>query len=258
MTHRGWILPQRTTTSTKYFQRIQANDLRCLPSANNTVSKMVSLWFSMTMSPENMTTALLSQIFGLSVNNSVIASVFASAFGCVIPAFTAPLCPPAGLRQIVVASYAFGIWRFTICGLLNIIVNIGFDTISCIVDGQFISAVSGGAVTIVAKIVLRCVLSYVLSVFGFKVIHRYKLLAWAIVLILICVNFGQSAKFFSKTPAQSSVPGLDLTGASLSFFAVVIGVTTAWCSMFGNTTFIIPLKLASDSRSHCHGWNLSF
>lgn len=195
---------------------------------------MLFLWFSMCISPGNMTTGLLGPLFGISVNNSVIISVFASAIGCIIPAFTATLCPPAGLRQIAVSRYAFGIWGSKFCGLLNIVVNIGFGTIACIVAGQLISAVSGGTVSIVVGIVILCALSYILSVFGFKVIHRYEQVAWALILVLICVNFGQSAKYFSATPAQSTVSGLDLTGSSLSYFAIVIGVTTAWCSIAGD------------------------
>lgn len=205
---------------------------------------MLFLWFSMLISPGNMTTGLLGPLFGLSVNNSIIITIFASAIGCIIPAFTATLCPPAGLRQIAVSRYAFGIWGSKFCGLLNVIVNVGFGTISCIVAGQLISAVSGGAVTIVAGIVLLCVLSFILSVFGFRVIHRYEQVAWAIILILICVNYGQSAKFFSKTPAQSSVSGLDLRGASLSYFAVIIGVTTAWCSMAGDYYVHYPANIS--------------
>jgi purine-cytosine permease-like protein len=188
----------------------------------------------MLISPGNMTTGLLGPIFGLSVNDSIIISVFGTALGCVVPAFTATLCPPAGLRQIAVSRYALGIWGSKLCGLLNAVTNVGFGTISCIVAGQLISAVSGGTVSIVVGIVILTVLSYIISVFGFRVIHHYEKVAWALILVLICVNYGQSAKYFSPTPALSPTSGLDRTGAALSYFAVIVGVSSAWCSLAGD------------------------
>jgi purine-cytosine permease-like protein len=204
---------------------------------------MLFLWFSMLISPGNMTTGILGPIFGLSVNESIILSIFAAALGSIIPAFTATLCVPAGLRQIAVARYAFGIWGAKLCGLLNIIVNIGFGTISCIVAGQLISAVSGGTVTIVAGIVILCVVSYI-SVFGFRVIHHYEQVAWMFVLILICVNYGQAAKYFSPTPALSYSSGLDKTGAALTYFAIVFGASAAWASMAGDHYVHYPANIS--------------
>ena len=191
-----------------------------------------------------MTTGILGPLFGLSVNESIILSVFGAALGCIIPAFTATLCPHTGLRQIAVARYSFGIWGSKLCGLLNIIVNVGFGTISCIVAGQLISAVSGGAVTIVAGIIILSVASYIISVFGFRVIHRYEQVAWVLILILICVNYGQAAKYFSPIPALSYTSGLDRRGAALSYFAIIVGVTTAWCSMSGDYYVHYPANIS--------------
>jgi purine-cytosine permease-like protein len=154
--------------------------------------------------------------------------------GSVIPAFTATLCAPTGLRQIAVCRYAFGIWGSKLCGLLNIIVNLGFGTINCIVAGQLITAVSGGHVTKVVGIVILCAGSYIISFFGFRIIHRYEQVAWILILVFICVEYGQSAKYFSPTPGLSYSSGADKTGAALNYFALIFGEAAAWCSMSGD------------------------
>ena len=87
------------------------------------------LWFSMLISPGQITMGILGPTMGLSVIDSVVISVFANILGSVIPSFTATLCPPTGLRQIAVCRYAFGIWGSKFCGFLNAVINVGFGTI---------------------------------------------------------------------------------------------------------------------------------
>ena len=188
----------------------------------------------MLMSPGLITIGILGPIFGLSVNDSIIISVFASCLGSIIPAFTATLCAPTGLRQIAVSRYTYGIWGSKFCGLLNIMVNLGFGTINAVVAGQLISAASGDSVTIVVGIVILCVGSYIISFFGFRLIHRYEQVAWILILVFICIEYGQSAKYFSPTPGLSYTSGLDRTGAALNYFALIFGESAAWCSMSGD------------------------
>jgi purine-cytosine permease-like protein len=195
---------------------------------------MMLMWFSMLMSPGLITMGILGPIFGLSVNTSAILTVFASCIGSVIPAFTATLSAPTGLRQIAVSRYAFGIWGSKFCGLLNIIVNIGFGTVNCIVAGQLISAVSDGSVSVVLGIIIVVVISFIISFFGYHAIHRYDQVAWILIFVFLCVEFGQSAKYFSPTPGLSSVSGLDYTGSCLTYFAIIFGESAAWCSLTGD------------------------
>ncbi|KUJ17252.1 nucleoside transporter [Mollisia scopiformis] len=205
-------------------------DQRQPPSIFN----MIFLWFSMNMTPGLITMGLLGPIFGLSVNVSIVISVFGTAIGAIIPSFTATLCAATGLRQIAVSRYAFGIWGAKFCGLLNILINIGFGTIDCIVAGQLISAVSGGKVTIAVGIVILCVVSFMISLLGFRLIHRYEQVAWILILVLLCVEFGQSAKYFSPTPQLSSSSGKAKIGAALNYFALVFGQVAGWCSLSGD------------------------
>ncbi|KAF2168970.1 hypothetical protein M409DRAFT_36272 [Zasmidium cellare ATCC 36951] len=202
------------------------------------ILNMMLLWFSMLMSPGLITMGMLGPLLGLSVNESIGLSDAATVIGSVIPGFTATLCAPLGLRQIAVSRYAFGIWGAKICGLLNIIVNIGFGTVNCIVAGQLQSAVSGGSLTIVVGIVIVCIGSFLVSFCGFRWIQKYESVAWFLILVFLCVQFGQAARYFSPTPALSSVAGLDRTGAALTYFAIVFGEASAWCSLAGDYYYV--------------------
>ncbi|OBT41009.1 hypothetical protein VE00_08222 [Pseudogymnoascus sp. WSF 3629] len=208
------------------------------------IFNMMFFWFSMLISPGTITMGLLGPIYSLSVNESIIVTVFGSAIGSIIPAFTASLCAPTGLRQIATSRYAFGIWGSKICGFLNILVNLGFGTISCIVAGELISAVSGGKVTIVVGIVILSVTAYIISFFGFRIIHRYEQVAWVIILIFICVEYGQAAKYYSPTPGLSYSSGQDKTGATLSYFALIFGTSAGWCSMSGDYYVHYPADIS--------------
>jgi purine-cytosine permease-like protein len=188
----------------------------------------------MMMSPGLLTLGVLGPEFGLSVNESIWLSVIATATGCIIPAFTATLCAPLGLRQIAASRYAFGIWGAKLCGVLNIITNIGFGTISCIVAGQLLSAVSNGSLTIAVGIVVVVVGACAISFFGFRIVQIYESFAWILIGILLCVQFGQSSKYFTRSPGTSLLSGLDRTGAALTYFAIVFGQSAAWCSISGD------------------------
>ncbi|PYI17227.1 hypothetical protein BO99DRAFT_463720 [Aspergillus violaceofuscus CBS 115571] len=75
---------------------------------------MMFFWFSVLLSPTLIPIGMLGPIFGLSVHTSVILTVFATLLGSSVPAFTATLSPPTGLRQIAVA-------RLMLCGLSGMV-----------------------------------------------------------------------------------------------------------------------------------------
>ena len=188
----------------------------------------------MMMSPGLITMGMLGPQFGLSVTQSIWLSVIATAIGCIVPSFTATLSAPLGLRQIAASRYAFGIWGAKIPGVLNVITNIGYGTISCIVAGQLLSAVSGGSVTTAAGIIVVVAGAFFISFFGFRVVQLYEQYAWTLIGVLLCVQFGQSSKYFTRTPGASPSSGLDRMAAALTYFAIVFGQSAAWCSISGD------------------------
>ncbi|KAH7019709.1 putative NCS family nucleoside transporter [Ilyonectria destructans] len=198
------------------------------------VLNMVFFWFSVLMSPTLIPIGMLGPIFGLSVNTSIILTVFATLIGATIPAFTGTLSPATGLRQIALSRYSLGMWGARLCAVLNVIINIGYATIGSIVGGQLLRAVSGGTLSLAVGIVIVIVVAYVVSFFGYAIIHHYERYAWIVAFVLICALYGQSHKHFSPTPSISFDKGLTYSGSCLSYFAIIFGVCASWCPISGD------------------------
>ncbi|OBT93536.1 hypothetical protein VE01_08294 [Pseudogymnoascus verrucosus] len=203
---------------------------------------MMLFWFSLLCSPVLIQIGMLGPIFGLSVNTSIILTIFATVIGSTIPAFTATLCPPTGLRQIAVARYSLGIWGAKLCSILNIIVNIGYATISSILGGELLRAVSGGSLSLAVGIVIIVIISFVVSFFGIAIIHNYERYAWIFAAILMCVLYGQASKHFTPTPGFNLAVGLDYSGGCLSYFAIIFGVCSSWCPIVGDYYVHYPVN----------------
>ncbi len=54
------------------------------------------------------------------------------------------------------------------------IIMVGYGTISCIIAGQILSAVSNGSMTIVVGIVITALISWTVAVFGMHVFHVFE------------------------------------------------------------------------------------
>ena len=104
--------------------------------------------------------------------------------------------------------------------------------VNLVVVGQILSAVSDFTMSITVGIVIISVVSYVISIFGFKMIHTYEKYSWIVTFILTAVLIGQAAPY-----VDSSVPGLDgdsglgFAGAFLSILAINFSNASGWCSI---------------------------
>lgn len=54
------------------------------------------------------------------------------------------------------------------------VIMVGYGTISCIIAGQILSAVSNGSMTIVVGIVITAFISWAVAVFGMRVFHVFE------------------------------------------------------------------------------------
>lgn len=216
-------LDSKLGIETQGIDRIPEEDKRP-PSIANTFF----LWWSMTLHAGTLPIGLLGPAFGLSLNQSVAGIVVGSFLGALCVAYTGTLGPRLGLRQVACARYSFGFWGAKLCSVLEVVIGGGFTVVNIVVCGQILSAVSDYTMTISVGCVIAVVFSYIVSVFGFAIIHTYEKYAWIPGTILICVLLGQAAPHVSaSTPAEDS--GLALAGAFLSFLALNFSTTSAWC-----------------------------
>lgn len=84
--------------------------------------------------------------------------------------------------------------------------------------------------TIAVGCVIIAVISYVVSVFGFKIIHTYEKYSWIMSFVLMLVLIGQlGGKVDASLPAEDT--GLIMAGSFLSFLAINFSSASGWCSI---------------------------
>ena len=188
------------------------------------------LWWSLTCHVGTIPIGVLGPQFGLSLRQSVAAIVVGTFLGALCTSYTGTLGPKLGLRQIACSRYSFGFWGAKVCSVLNVLVGGGFMVVNTVVVGQILSAVSNYTMTIEAGIIIISVLSYVVSVFGFALIHTFEKYSWIVCFILLCVLYGEVAP-----SVNSSIPSLDhgigSSAAFLSFMAICFSSASGWCSI---------------------------
>jgi len=87
--------------------------------------------------------------------------------------------------------------------------------------GQILSAVSDYTMSLTVGIIIIAILSYVISVFGFKMIHTFEKYSWIVTFILLLVLFGQVAPHVDPTlPGADGSSGLLFAGTFLTILAI--------------------------------------
>ena len=136
------------------------------------------------------------------------------------------------MRAIVTSRYSFGFWGAKLCSVLNVIIGGGFAVVNVVVVGQILSAVSGYTMTISVGCVIIAIISYVVSVFGFALIHTYEKYSWIMSFILMIILIAEVGdKIDPSIPGEDGNSGLGFAGSFLSFLAVNFSSASGWCSI---------------------------
>jgi purine-cytosine permease-like protein len=153
---------------------------RVLPSERHPHSGLADLqvfilWFGANISANNLTTGLFGPlIFHLGFRDSVICAIFGCILGSMSTGYMAMWGPASGNRTMVVLRYFMGYWPSKVPCFLNIVLMVGYITVSFIIAGQILSAVSGGTMTIAVGIVVVAAVCWVVAVFGMFIFHTYE------------------------------------------------------------------------------------
>lgn len=104
--------------------------------------------------------------------------------------------------------------------------------VNVVVVGQMLSAVSDYKMTIAVGCIIIAVLSYIISIFGFAIIHTLEKYLWIMSFILLCILIGEVGdKVDATIPALDPVGGLLNSGSMLSFIALCFSSSSGWCSI---------------------------
>lgn len=172
--------------------------------------------------------ALAIPVFSLGFWDSLAVIVGFNILGVLPVAFFSTLGPKLGLRQMTISRFSFGWNGAKVMALFNVAACIGWSAVNVIVGAQIVTAISGGAVPTWAAILIIAALTTVVSIYGYRYVHRYERFAWmpmaAIFLIVLFAAGGQMHAL--PTPAWTMAH----VAALVSFGGAIFGFATGWSS----------------------------
>jgi NCS1 nucleoside transporter family len=173
--------------------------------------------------------ALAIPIFGLGFWDSVAIIIVFNVLGVLPVAFFSTLGPKLGLRQMTISRFSFGWIGGIIMALFNVGACIGWSVVNVIIGGQLVAALSGGVIPSWAGILILAALTTLVSIFGYRYVHRYERWAWIPMAIIFAIMFFVAAPHFSIVATANTTTAAEIAGI-LSFGGAVFGFATGWSS----------------------------
>lgn len=206
--------------------------------------KVGTLWNSANMVVSSFAIGVLAvPVFNLGFVDSFLTILFVNLLGILPVCFYSTFGPPTGLRQMVLSRFWFGGYAVKLFAVLNVLACIGWSSVNTIVGAQLINTVNPN-VPGYAGIIIIGAGTFLVCLFGYKVVHAYEMYSWIpcfIVFLVVLGEFAQSGAFVN-IPLQV---GSSEAGSVLSFAASVFGFATGWTSYAADYSELHPYRLFS-------------
>ena len=134
----------------------------------------------------------------------------------------------------------------------NILACVGWSSVNVIVGAQLLNAVNTN-VPGWAGIIIIAAATFLVTLFGYKVVHAYEYWSWIpsfIIFLIVLGEFAHSGKF-SNLPMGV---GSSEAGSVLSFAASIFGFGTGWTSYAADYTVYQPVNV---SKVKIFSWTLA-
>ncbi|KAF2661505.1 hypothetical protein K491DRAFT_586896 [Lophiostoma macrostomum CBS 122681] len=205
-------------------------ELRERPMAVKDYVHMFTIWFAMNCTANQMTLGVLGPLaYGLGLTDAILLCMFGTIFGSLCTAYISTFGPMTGLRTLNVAKYTMGWWPSKLCVLLNLVIELGYGLIDCLVGGLLLSAVSGGGMSVIVGIVIVALITWVVATFGITWFHKFEAYVWAPTVLVLFVLIGVAGPHFD-TSTPSSGSGAVLAGNRVSYFFLTASGPLGWAS----------------------------
>ncbi|HLG75957.1 MAG TPA: cytosine permease [Ktedonobacteraceae bacterium] len=172
--------------------------------------------------------AIAIPFMGLGVWDSLLIIVLFNALGVLPVAFFSTLGPKLGLRQMTISRFSFGWVGGIITALFNVAACIGWSAVNVIIGGQLVAALSNGAVPAWGGILIIAVLTTLVSIYGYKYVHRYERYAWIPMFLIFLVISIAAAPHFQIV--SDTAAGAARIASLITFGGAVYGFATGWSS----------------------------
>ncbi|HTK07905.1 MAG TPA: cytosine permease [Ktedonobacteraceae bacterium] len=187
-----------------------------------------TMWLSANLVISTVGLGALALFFNLGFWDALLAIVLFNALGVLPVAFFSTLGPKLGLRQMTISRFSFGWVGAIVMAVFNIAACIGWSTVNVIAGGQLVAALSNGVIPAWAGILIIAVITTIISIYGYRYVHRYERYAWIPMAIIFLILF------FAAAPHMNiaSLPGFGTAGLAsfITFGGAIFGFATGWSS----------------------------
>ncbi|KAF2095363.1 purine-cytosine permease [Rhizodiscina lignyota] len=164
-------------------------------------------------------------LFDLGWWDSFLALLFFNIVGAVPPSLVATFGPKLGLRAMVVNRYSFGWWPSKLVAFLNGVNMIGWAMVNTIAGAVILYDVGQGKLPLAVAVLLLGLVAIVVSVTGYKWVHKFERYSWMIMTVCFCIIAGFGAKHFVNVPMGK---GPAETSSILSFGTAIWAFQVSW------------------------------
>ncbi|KAH8880672.1 hypothetical protein GQ53DRAFT_533352 [Thozetella sp. PMI_491] len=241
----GIVYEAHPEKNAKWYQRLldvgfEENGIKPVPVEQRTetaYNKIFTIFFTCLLCLLPLPTGMLAtlpDVFGMSLRDASLVIIFFGLLTCIPPAFMGIGGLETGLRQLVQARYSFGLYLVTIPLILNAATVTGFSLISAVVGGQTIAALNPENVSVNVGIVIVCLVSWAVSLMGFKMLHFWERWTWIPNLIALLVAVGCGGKqLYLQGETEPSTPQQVLSyGGLIAGYFITFGGTVSDYSVY--------------------------
>ena len=142
----------------------------------------------------------------------------------------------------VLSRFFFGFYAVKVIAFFNVLACIGWSSVNVIVGAQLLNTVNSN-VPGYAGIIIIAALTFLITLFGYKVVHFYEFWSWIPAFIVFLIVLGE----FAHTGDFINIPmstGRAESGSVLSFAASVFGFATGWTSYAADYTVYQPAHVS--------------
>jgi nucleobase:cation symporter-1, NCS1 family len=219
---------------------LETRDIEHVPAAerHGRPSDLLTLWFAPNINIVGLVTGATAIALGLSLPWAIAASVLGTAIGGVLMAYHSAQGPRLGLPQMIQSRAQFGSLGNIIPCLITVVDCVGFALLTYIVAGQALSLLI--PMPMPAAIVISGVLSLVIALVGYDLIHRYQRYFSIIMLVLFIVWTVQLA----IAPRVQHAPVDNSAAVFLLALAIFLGSTLSWAPFVSDYSRYLPASVS--------------
>jgi NCS1 nucleoside transporter family len=179
-----------------------------------------------------------NSIFYMGVADAMLVILFFNLIGITPVCYFATFGPRFGLRQMVLSRFWFGWWGVKLIAMFNVLACIGWSAVNAIVGAQLINTVNSD-VPGYAGILIIAFCTFLVTLFGYKVVHYYEFWSWLPASIVFLITLGVFAHSGDFQALDWSTGNAEL-GSVLSFGSAIYGFATGWTSYAADYTVYHP------------------